>query len=378
MKRWCFLMAVAVLFFTCKEPYNPPVASPVTGYLVVEGFINSGNGTSTITLTRTTKLVDSVATVYEEDAQVNIEDENGTIYPVSWKNNGTYISDSMSLNPADKYRLHIKTLNGSEYVSDFTAVKSTPPIDSISWRLENGGVQIYVNSHDPSNLTKYYQLKYSETWEFHSPFIKRLEYIKDSATGLIVGVALLGTADTSIYKCWRTQNPSSIILISTEKLSESKVYHPIRYIEPKADELSVLYYIEVKQYALSHEAYLFKQKLKKNTEQLGSIFDAQPSELGGNIHNVNNPAEQVIGFVDVTGEQVSKLFISNNQVNDWPPHIPCTQVALANEPGSYDPDLIPTSVKEWMGLSIKSFFAADPICVDCRLRGTNVRPPFWP
>ena len=283
MKRWCFLIVISVLFFTCKEPYTPPISSPITGYLVVEGFINSGNGESTITLTHTTKLVDSVAIIYEDGAQVNIEDEGGATYPLDWRNNGTYISNSLSLNPANKYRIHIKTVNGSEYVSDYTAVKTTPPIDSISWQLENGGVQIYVNSHDPSNNTKYYQLKYSETWEFHSPFIKSLEYVRDPVTGIIDGVAPI-QADTSIYKCWKTQSPSDIILVSTEKLSESKVYLPIRYIEPKADELSVLYYIEVKQYALSQEAYLFKEKLKKNTEQLGSIFDAQPSELGGNLH----------------------------------------------------------------------------------------------
>jgi len=378
MKRCCVLMMIAVLFFTCKEPYNPPVSSPVTGYLVVEGFINGVYGASTITLSRTTKLVDSVATVYEEDAQVNIEDENGANYPVYWKNNGTYISDTLALNQNDKYRLHIKTLNGSEYVSDFTAVKTTPPIDSVSWRLENGGVQIYVSSHDPSNFTKYYQLKYSETWEFHSAFIKSLEYVKDPVTGLVYGVTPLTTADTSIYKCWKTQNPSSIILISTEKLSESKVFLPVRYIEPQADELSVLYYIEVKQYALSQEAYLFKQKLKKNTEQLGSIFDAQPSELGGNIHNVNNPSEQVIGFVDVTGEQVAKLFISNNQLTGWSPHISCSQLLFENEPDKIDANMIPTSVYEYRGRKIKSFYAADPICVDCTLRGTNIRPPFWP
>src|SRR3954471_6348032 len=130
MKRWFFLLVVSVLFFTCKEAYSPPVASPVNGYLVVEGFINSGNGASSITLTRTTKLVDSVAIIYEDGAQVNVEAESGASYPVYWKNNGTYTSDSLSLNPADKYRIYIKTVNGSEYVSDFTTVKSTPPVDS--------------------------------------------------------------------------------------------------------------------------------------------------------------------------------------------------------------------------------------------------------
>lgn len=379
MKRSYFLIAILVLFFACKEAYNPPVVSPVTGYLVVEGFINSGNGASTIKLTRTTKLVDSAAIIYEHNAQVTIEDESNATYPLYERDSGNYVSDDLLLNPALKYRIHITTTNGNEYVSDFTGVKQTPPIDSISWKVENGGVQIYVNAHDAANTTKYYQHKYSETWEFHSPFIKSITYVIDPVTSQIIGVTDLPNADTAIYKCWRTQNPSNIILTSTEKLSEDRVFLPIRYIEPKAGELSVLYYIEVRQYALSHEAYLFKQKLKKNTEQLGTIFDPQPSELGGNVHCITNPAEQVIGFVDVTQEQVAKLFIRNNEVTDWPPTISCKEELVENKPENYDPLLTPTRAYAYTGRNvIKSYYVADPICVDCTLRGTNVKPSFWP
>lgn len=378
LKKQYWLIALIVLFAACKEAFNPPVASPVTGYLVVEGFINSGNGASTITLTRTTKLVDSVATVYEHNAQVAIEDENSASYPLYEKDSGNYVSDNLPLNPALKYRLHITTRDGKIYQSDWGIVKQTPPIDSITWQLENGGVQIYINAHNSADAAKYYQLKYTETWEINSPYIKRLEYAIDPATNQVVGVYPLPVPDTAIYRCWITKHPSAINIVSTEKLTENKLYVPIRYIEPKADELSILYYIEVRQYALSREAYLFKQKLKKNTEQLGSIFDAQPSELGGNIHCISNPSEVVIGFVDVTQEQIAKLFIDNTEMSDWPRIIPCTEVLFENEPGNYNRDLIPTRAYEMRGQSIKSFYAAEPICVDCTLRGSNIKPPFWP
>lgn len=376
-KRYVFII-ISVLLFACKEVYNPPVASSDTGYLVVEGLINSGNGASTITLTRTTKLVDSIATMYEEGALVNIEDENSATYPLYARGNGNYTSDNLSLNPAVKYRIHIQTGDRKEYLSDFTAVKQTPPIDSITWRMENAGLQLYVNSHDPSTSSKYYQLKYSEIWEFHSAYIKRLEYVTDAATNQIIGVTPLPNADTSIFKCWKKQNPSNILLVNTEKLSQDKVYFPIRYIEPFAEELSIRYYIEVKQYALSREAYLFKQKLKKNTEQLGTIFDPQPSELGGNVHCISNPTEPVVGFVDVTSEQIAKLFITPSDLAEWPLHSNCVQLVIENEPGNYNSALVPTSVVEYRGLAIKSFFAADPYCVDCTLRGSNIKPTFWP
>lgn len=362
---------------SCKEVFNPPVVSPQTGYLVVEGFINSGNGSSTITLTRTTKLVDSAVIIYEHNALVNIEDENNATYPLIEKDSGNYVSDHLSLDPNLKYRVHIKTKDGKEYVSDFTQSKQTPPIDSITWKIENSGVQIYVNSHDAANNTKYYQWKYTETWEFHSTYIKSLEYARDPFTNFITGVYQI-PPDTTIYKCWKTQKSTNILIGSTENLSADQIYIPIRYIQPQSFELSVLYYIELRQYALSKEAYLFKQKLKKNTEQLGTIFDPQPSEIEGNIHCLNDTSESVIGYIDVTQEQVSRKFISHDELSGWRTELPCVLIKVPNEPGNYDPGLVPVGVAEYAGRSIKSFFAAQPECVDCTLRGTNARPAFWP
>jgi hypothetical protein len=84
---------------------------------------------------------------------------------------------------------------------------------------------------------------------------------------------------------------------STEKLTSDIVYLPVQYIEPHSEKLSVLYSINLKQYAISNDNYLFLQKMKKNTEQLGTIFDPQPSEISGNIHCLTDPNELVIGLL---------------------------------------------------------------------------------
>jgi len=60
-----------------------------------------------------------------------------------------------------------------------------------------------------------------------------------------------------------------------------------------------MYSIEVTQYALTPEAFTYWELLKKNTEQLGSIFDASPSSSLTNIAAINSK-DLVIGYVSVS------------------------------------------------------------------------------
>ena len=153
------------------------------------------------------------------------------------------------------------------------------------------------------------------------------------------------------------------------------------FIEPASEKLSVLYSINLKQYALSHEDYLFLSKIKKNTEQLGTIFDPQPSELEGNIHCVTNPNELVVGYVDVSEEMVKRVFISNAELPGWNYQSDCQLQTIDNDPGSiaeFGLSQIPVIPVLVVNLQIKKFSASAETCVDCTLSGTNIRPPFWP
>jgi hypothetical protein len=200
----------------------------------------------------------------------------------------------------------------------------------------------------------------------------------DPVTNQAVGV-VAGVPNPSIYKCWRTQASTNVILGSSEKLTTDRIHLPVRYIEPQADELTVLYYIHLKQFALSENAYLFYQKLKKNTEQLGTIFDPMPSEISGNVHCVNDPNEIVIGYVEPSEEQEKELFIRNSDLPMiWLSQMPCGEFEVKNVP-PLDTAVIPTRPGTY-GLynTLATFYASDRYCVNCTLRGTNKKPSFWP
>jgi Domain of unknown function (DUF4249) len=383
MKKLFIYIIFLLITGGCKEKYLPSITSPSTGYLVVEGFINSGQEPTSISLTRTTRLFDSVNIIYEHNAVVNIESENHQTFPLYENGNGVYVSSFLSLNNNEKYHLTIKTQDGKEYVSDFATVKRTPAIDSISWKRENGGVKIYINTHDPQNNTRYYQWKYEETWEFHATYYSSLYFVYDR-NNTPIGVAYRNadqSVDTTIHKCWNTVNSTNINLGSSEKLSADVIHLPLISIEPASVKLSVLYSINIRQYALSHEAYLFFQKIQKNTEGVGSIFDAQPSELQGNIHCINNPSEIVVGYIDISEEKIQRIFISNAELPGWNYSTRCAFITIDNNPDSlrkYGIGLHPT-VPVQVGLGITKFDATpEEHCMNCTLTGSNVRPSFWP
>ncbi len=372
----------------CKEKYNPPVSSPPTGYLVVEGFINSGTEPTTITLSRTTTLYDSVnnnSQVFENNAEVSIESNADESFPLSETGNGVYTSSSQLLNSNEQYRIHIITTDGKEYVSDYTPVKSTPPIDSLSWTRNSDGIHIAINTHDPQNNTRYYQWEDEETWEFHSAFSTSLVYSYDPSNDSITGVVFRSpdtqAADSALYKCWHSPHSTSILIGTSEKLSEDKIFYPLIDIPAGSQQLSVLYSLIVKQHTVSKDNYSFLQKMKKNTESVGSIFDAQPSELKGNIHCVNNPSEPVVGYMEVSQIQSQRIFISHLQVPDWGYTQPCQEKLIANNTDDIMKNglgLSPTNPAMSFGNTVISFYASEAECVDCRLSGSNIKPDFWP
>jgi len=371
-------ITMMMMFTQCREKYIPKVDPSNTRLLVIEGFINSGQGPTTIHLSRTTDLQDTAYTP-EPGAQLNVEGNDGNSFALYENTNGEYSIPQLTMNNNVKYRLHIRTVDGKEYASDYSSVQYTPSIDSITWQIENGGVRIYVNTHNDQNDTGYYRWTYSETWEFHSRFFKMCSYIIDPSTGMAIGVICGPDPDTTIYKCWTTQNSTNIILGSSERLTADRIYLPIRYVEPQSEELTVLYYIHLKQYALSKDAYRFYQGLKKNTEQIGSLFDPQPSKVVGNVHCINDPGQTAIGYVEISQAQEKDIFIHNSDLPViWTSQIPCSEFLLKNKP-PLNTTFIPTRVGELGPYnSIVSYYATDPICVDCTLRGTNIKPSFWP
>jgi len=406
----------------CKERFEPNLPTVATGYLVVEGIINSGPGETKIKLTRSMVIASQNRTVTPElRARVQVEGEDNTILPLSEESQGFYRAEQLNLERHTKYRLRIKTTSGKEYVSDFAEVKKTPAIDSINWRKENDGVQIYVNTHNPQNDTRYYKWDYEETWEYVSAVDTNYKW----ENGMVVERA----PDEHKYRCWSQGGSTNLLLGSSAKLSQDIIYlNPLAFIPHGSIKLSHKYSILVKQYALTQEAYQFLQMMKKNTETMGSFFDPQPSELRGNIRCVTNPEEPVIGFVSVCDVVEKRIFVDKSEIGDWGYKQICDRRLVVINPdsmawyfaakakrypkfpygGSDDPSTPPDSLYQTphccpaIPIEIRAeqkpgeptnfccvfvpvtwtprgWESLSNICADCTVRGGNTtKPDFWP
>ena len=372
----------------CVKPYNPPAITANGSYLVVEGVVNAGLDSTTITLSRTVNVSGTTTANAVLQASVAIVSDQNVSFPLTETTNGNYVSPGLNLDVTRQYHLSIKTSNNEQYQSDPVPVVITPPIDSVGFNIVNTpaatGIQIYASAHDATNTLKYYRWDYSETWEFHSKYGSG--YITNGDT------ILQRTYAQDVGTCYASDVSSNIVLGSTAKLSQDVLYQtPITFIASTSEKIEAGYSILLHQYALTAGAYNFWVGLKTNTEQLGSIFDAQPSQLAGNIHCITHPSEPFIGYVSACAVSSKRIFISNSQVPAWAPTYPYTcqqdtEYYVDPHDGQNDvkinlvplsSTLIPTSA---LGDTHNpyGYMASTLECVDCTIRGSKTPPPFWP
>ena len=374
-KKYYLVVISFVLAIACKESYEPAAITIPRSYLVMDGFINSNrDSVTTITLSRTRNLTDSTfASDPELNARVTIQGIGGDSYNLQGRGNGFYSGTSMNINPASKYRLRIVTSSNIEYLSAYVPVQQSPAIDSVYWE-QNGDVNIYANTHDPQNKTRYYRWDYLETWEHHAYY--------ETIYGLKNNLIFLVDSTSQTFKCWSTEPSHDIVLGTSIQLSEDVINRAkVGIIAQGSVKLGVRYSMLLKQYALTEQAFDYWQILQRNTQELGTLFDAQPSQLRGNLLCISKPDEPAIGYVSVGTVSSKRIFIGNKEVTDWklPIDAECRIGSWSQSPIDYriwtnpDPDWAPYYFASGGGI-----VTAQKRCLDCQLAGgVNQKPIFW-
>jgi hypothetical protein len=363
---------------SCLEPFNPTLSGKAFDVLVVEGYINADTGITRIKLSKATPIDQGNIIYHERNAEVRIESDAHEIFLLTETDAGMYVTDTLHL-PTDKqYRLSIKLSNGKTYTSDFQEVKVTPPIDSLHWEWRDQ-LFIYANAHDDQAETFYYTWSFQEDWQYRSPYWSPLLYSGDTL------YPRFPSAQVKMLDCWGKSVSTEVVLASTRQFAHDAITYPITVIPAASEKTQTKYSIRVYQRTMTEEEYNYMVLVKKNSEQTGSFFDPMPSQLFGNIHRVDDPAEQVIGYVGSYTTQSFRLFILNSEL----PHIPFQDKCpptdfeyLSENLAFFLSDtavLLPYQMYyvEGDSTTIPHVLAYPAICMDCRLKYGETVHPDW-
>jgi hypothetical protein len=297
-----------------------------------------------------------------------------------WHSHGVYTSDMLRHSRQDLHTSHkiqitaqvvfTMTFSMLNYTSYPMEMKPVPEVDELYYEKKeipgsgvfgrpSDGCQVYVDTHDPSNECRFFRWDYDETWQIFLPF-----------------------SDAINPTCWVTRRSGDIHVKSTAGLSESKVSrYPLNFISNQSDRLTVKYSILVNQYSLTQNEFLYWEKLKSVTQNVGSLYDVTPAAIPNNIYCNEDPTRTVLGYFSVSSMKSKRIFVRDYFRGQPNLYADCIHDTLHTA----RPNLPDLNISVWIldsyegnpGSPAYTTITYTRGCADCTVRGTNQRPAFW-
>lgn len=383
MKKFTYLSVMILLAtFSCREPFEPEIEPSDSKVLVVEGYLDTEGLPSELKLsyTRNIQSDDSFVPSFPT-GDVYLESEAGDQYPLSSLGEGIY-EFAYDIPEDQNYQLRIFTNDGNSYTSELLKPILTPEIIDVGFERYEEGIEVFLTTKGDENADDFLWT-FEETYAFRPKLPTAYRYDPDLKT------VILATEEYRTDLCYRGETSSDLILETSSRFEDQFVFRQTITQIPTGDErLSVRYSILVSQKALEQSASEFWEIMRKNTDDLGSIFSPLPSNIGGNIKNDQDPSAPVVGYVSLGTVKQKRIFIGLTEVLPWPrtdveDYFGC----IAEGDTTFIKDYESAFKSGYYVPAIPIFcdVCYDPIgfrkaerrCSDCTLRGSNVKPDFW-
>ncbi len=362
---------------SCRTPYDPEIPATELQILVVEGYLDTEGKTSELKLSRTVPLSSEASMLPELGATVMLRGQNGQQFDLTEKGDGIYLFER-NIDESQTYVLEILLRSGERFTSEELKPIVTPEILDGGFLRDEDGVEVFVSTQGNAEADDFLWT-YEETW-IYRPRI-RTTWIYDPQ----IRDVRLRTEGEQNSLCFKTETSPDIILETSSRFQDQVVFQRTIVEIPVGDErIMERYSILVSQKGIASKDVQFWEILKKNTEDIGSIFSPLPSLIGGNIKGLDNQTP-VIGQVSLGVIRQKRIYVNRNDVAPWNYIDPQFNDCVIAE----NPVMIPeyTTVfgngsivpaRELMvGTTIVGFFPSSRRCTDCTLYASPVRPEFW-
>jgi hypothetical protein len=375
------LYSLTAVFQSCIKPFEPSYKDTSTDKYVVQGLLTSEEGWHEVNVSKTSS-VDEALYMPVQFCEVTIEDEFGNAFELENIFGGTY---GIWMNQQDLvigrgYQLRVKTPDGDflesklEYMTDGPEVL-TPgyeiekhPVQDIGDFLD--GLQFYIDLKADDHHSHFYRWQLIETWEYHSRYPQEFYYDGE--------VQQISPPDSSEFYCWATDQVDEIFVLNTNNYTTNGIVNfPLHFVANTSSRLGVLYSLLIRQIALSEDAYIYWDQLRQNNSEQGGLYSSQPLAVRGNITNISNPDQDVLGFFQASTVTQLRIFVEPPENLSMLFSDKCDPNPLEHGFVEIKPYEYPAYLETIDGEVSMNLLNDE--CVLCTLRGgSNIKPDFWP
>jgi hypothetical protein len=173
---------------------------------------------------------------------------------------------------------------------------------------------------------------------------------------------------------------NQIFVFGTSGLTSSNLTDfPLNYVSTETRELTVRYSLLVDQLTVVKKTYEFWNEVREQNAGETSLYTQQLYQIRGNMKNISDDQEPVLGYFTVAGKDSRRIFVDRPQeLLEF--HYPyCILTEGAYEAYGF---IRWTDKKTW-----PLYVYRDPngarallqqVCMDCREKGGTInRPAFW-
>ena len=378
MRKIFSLLSLLLLALACREPYEPEITQQPVSALVVEGYLDTEGLESKLTISRTVPINAGITFAPETGALVTLFGENGRTYSLAEVEPGIY-TFAENLPEDSEYRLEIELPSGELFESTPMRPIITPDIIDAGFLRDEEGVEVFVTTQGNENADDFLWT-FEETW-IYRPRI-RTPFIYDPKISNVRN----RTEAERIDLCFKTEENPDILLETSSRFQDQVVFRKTITEIPQGDErIQERYSILVSQKAIDSEAVQFWETLKRNTEDIGSIFSPLPSQISGNIKAVGGSGIPVVGQISMGVVKQRRIYINLTDVSPWgyldPEFNDCVigpdAVRIPDYPVTFRDGSVLPARGLMEGTTIVGYYPADRRCADCTLYASPVVPDFW-
>jgi hypothetical protein len=378
-----FLFVLLVLLSSCIKQFTPVFDESVAAKFVVSGRVTDTEGWQQVDISFSSPI-EAPEYIPASGCQVKIKDDKGNTFSLEEEQPGSYRvwMAKEYLVPGISYKLEILTPNNEKIESTYDRMIQGPVLDSVYYVIKEiptfepsvnlRGAQFCTDLNAEGFESRYFKWEILETWEYHAEHIK--EYYYDGDWHEII------PPDSSSKVCWITRPVKNVYTVSTNNFTKNAYKQfPLQFVDGiHSNRFEVLYSILVTQLAVSEGAYSYWDQVRINSTEQGGLYEKQPLDIKGNLTNISNPGNEVLGYFYVATGSTRRFFFKDIKDLELLYLKPCVESSLDPYGGWKDFDPIEYPVYYYFNddgkLRILSYE-----CVDCRISdGFTTKPDFWP